>query len=100
MKELKSSPELQIEINRAKWIQSLRENGDRKITKIWYRRETNGVCANGLAIEMSLGSPCIGTGRDAAKFLGIEFIMKIAHDNDAGWSFAQIADAAQQGRYW
>ena len=98
-KQPKISTETQIQINRTLWIQALRENGDRQCKGI----STKGfVCAMSLAPEFVVRLPGVSMQRS----LGMncngdkETLLLAARDNDAGWTFAQIADAAEQGRYW
>lgn len=112
MKNLEISPELQIEINRRLWIQALRENGDRQITRgIWYSCDSKDVCAAGLAMELAGSNmelavcvdinQCRHVRKLGLKFLGIPTFAIISMDNDhRKLTFAQIADAAEQGQYW
>ena len=98
------TPELQIEINRAEWIQALRENGHRQSKKGWMYG-FDEVCALGLALELG-GFPKHSGLRftNAHRWLGSKFsqdcLTLISGDNDKGWTFVQIADAAKNGRYW
>lgn len=98
------TPELQIEINRRLWIEALRENEYRQCKQGW-THGNHGVCALGVALE--LGRFPIFYGQrfnNSHRWLGIKFVgarfSDIAKDNDRGWTFIQIADAAEQGRYW
>lgn len=92
------TPELQIEINRRLWIQALRENG---------HRQCKGVSSKGLVCAMNLAPEFIVRlpGKSMQHSLGMHNdgsrdLLLAARDNDAGWTFARIADAAEQGRYW
>ena len=111
MKNLEISPELQIEINRAKWIQALQENGHRQC--IFWGGDSVHVCALELVEEVAefddeLEHPFTDQHDRAFDWLGIDnhnFAKRlratgIYDDNDAGWTFAQIADAVIGGRYW
>jgi len=90
------TPALQIEINRANqiqknrdaWIKALRENGHRQCQGALIIHSK--VCALGLAFEMF--------GNWHLSIAPLRTAISV--DNDAGWTFAQIADAAEQGRYW
>ena len=103
MKELEISPELQIEINRAEWIQALRVNGHRQCELEPLLLISVNQCA--LTLVTAIGGPSyyLCGYKEIYKWLGIDGIQKgkqIWRDNDGGWTFAQIADAATQGRYW
>lgn len=97
------TPELQIQINRAKWIQALRENGHRQCV-CW--GELEKACAVHIASELAGFTDndhgnvytWLGTQRLAEDLRPLG--ARIWRDNDAGWTFGQIADAAEQGRYW
>lgn len=89
------SKELQIEINRSIWIQALRQNGHRQIREHISDGRGN-VCALGLAAEV------LGCWTRLGHFKpNVEGALALpAQDNDNGWSFARIADAAEARRYW
>ncbi len=95
-------PQRQIEINRAEWIQALRENGHRQCIG-WGRGGSH--CAISLLIELAGIDSSIPFAwvEQATVWLGAPpqmALWPVAVDNDKGRTFGQIADAAEQGRYW
>ena len=95
MKNLEISPELQIQINRQLWIQALRTEGSRQCHGV---KDKHFVCAINLAPEfiVMLGSVQSSLGMRRSK----RTLLLAAQDNDSGWTYAQIATAAEAGRYW
>ena len=95
MKEIPS--QLQIEINRQLWIQALRDNEHRQCTRALRRVIGNMVCAYGLAENILKVTAYSGVSEALGIGMGKPGPYK---DNDNGWTFTQIADAAERGRYW
>lgn len=105
---------MDIAKNRCEWIAGLRASGHRQYSFVgtdgltYYGPGGGGdeVCALQVAKETlhyagyrsSTGWVSL-TFDEVMKELGLES-NQVIHDNDTGMTFAQIADAAEAGRYW
>ena len=105
---------MNIAKNRCEWIAALRTSGPRQCTKGPGITFTDSLCALQVAKETLYLAGYRPQGdfesREYQEYLTFDEVMmelgmgldeNIAiHDNDAGMTFAEIADQAEAGAYW
>ena len=104
---------MNIPENRQRWIQALKENGSEQCMGWNFNSFHSKVCALQLILTLtpliSWKKPIKGGGalptppyREIEEWLGIgeNKLSFIFDNNDKGWTFAEIADAAEAEAYW
>ena len=80
----------QLDINRARWVDALRHNQHRQITRMVWYDDCGGVCAAGLALEMAVGR-ATGSSPDGNQYGSYEGVSTFT------WQWVKPEDLPKDG---